>query len=361
MYFEVAKEKFEYLKQHYKEMDVFVLAIESSCDETSIAVIKNGTEILSNIISSQIDIHTKFGGVVPEIASRNHLMAINGVLNEALQKANITLDKINAIAVTYGAGLVGALMVGVTFAKSLAFALEIPLIKVNHIKGHVSANYLCEKDLKPPFISLIVSGGHTAIVKTISKTENVLIGTTLDDAIGEAYDKVAKVLGLGYPGGPKIDKLSAEGENNIMFMKNDALKKSFNFSFSGIKTAVINYIHSCEQGKKEYNKADVACSFQTQAIGTIIDKTIKACKKYKIKTVAVAGGVAANSYLRKNLLNACEKEKITCYFPPIILCTDNAAMIGAEAYNLITSGEGLADLSLTATPNLNLKYTIKKN
>lgn len=359
MYKEIAEEKFNKLVLESKNRDIIILAIESSCDETSVAILKNGREILSNIISSQIDIHAKFGGVVPEVASRNHLMAISGVVNKALEEANVTLQDIDAIGVTYGAGLVGALMVGVNYAKSLAYALAIPLIKVNHIKGHISANYIAHPELKPPFISLIVSGGHTAIVKVENYLKNTLIGSTIDDAIGESYDKVAKCLGLGYPGGPKIDKLAKEGDNNITFVAHGIMADGFNFSYSGLKTAVINYIHTKEQKGEEINKADVCASFQHTAVMEVVNKTIKAAKKNKINTIAVAGGVAANSYLREKLTTLGEAEGIKVLFPPNILCTDNAAMIGAEAYNSLISGEGLADMTLTAVSNLHLKYSVR--
>ncbi len=356
----VAKQKFDFLVKNYKRQDILILAIESSCDETSIAVVKNGREVLSNVISSQIDIHKRFGGVVPEVASRNHLMAISNVLDEALEKAKVTMADIHAVAVTYGAGLVGALMVGVTFAKSLAYSYNLPLIKVNHIKGHVSANYIAHPDLKPPFLSLIVSGGHTAIVKTKDYLHNNLIGSTVDDAIGEAYDKVAKVLGLGYPGGPVVDKMAKEGSHSIQFLKKDVMKGTFNFSYSGLKTAVINYIHKQKQNNAEIPVADVCHSFQCEAVGELVTKTLAAAKKYRIKTVAVAGGVAANGYLRKTLTEEGEKQGVKVLFPPMILCTDNAAMIGAEAYFNLISGEGLADMTLSACSGLNLKYSVKK-
>lgn len=359
MYTDIILEKFNNLVKESKERDIIILAIESSCDETSVAILKNGREILSNIISSQIDIHAKFGGVVPEVASRNHLMAISGVVNKALEEAKVSLKDIDAIGVTYGAGLVGALMVGVNYAKSLAYALQIPLIKVNHIKGHISANYIANPDLKPPFISLIVSGGHTAIVKVENYLKNTLIGSTIDDAIGESYDKVAKCLGLGYPGGPKIDKLAKEGNNNITFISHGIMEDGYNFSYSGLKTAVINYIHTKEQKGEEINTADVCASFQHTAVMEVVNKTIKAAKKNKIKTIAVAGGVAANSYLREKLTTLGKAEGITVLFPPNILCTDNAAMIGAEAYNNLIHGEGLADMTLTAVSNLHLKYSVK--
>lgn len=352
-YIDIAKEKFNSLKD--KE-EILILAIESSCDETSIAVVKNGRTLLSNVISSQIEIHKRFGGVVPEVASRNHLLSIDNVLKQSLEEANVTLDDIDAIAVTYGAGLMGALMVGVTYAKSLAYALNLPLIKVNHIKAHISANYI-NTDLKPPFIALIVSGGHTAIVKIEDYVNSTLIGTTTDDAVGEAYDKVAKVLGLGYPGGPIVDKMAKEGIPNIEFIKFNNSNKDFTFSFSGLKTAVINYLHKLEQKGEKPNVNDVCASFQKQAVDLLVKKVIHASKKYKLKTIVVAGGVAANSQLRETLISNAQKEKIEVKFPPFILCTDNAGMVGSEAYNLIRNGEGLADLSLTANPSINLKYS----
>lgn len=353
-------EKFNFLKDNYKTKDIIILAIESSCDETSVAIVKNGREVLSNIISSQIEIHKRFGGVVPEVASRNHIMAIDNVVNEAIEKAGIALKDIDAIAVTYGAGLVGCLMVGVTFAKSLAYALQIPLIKVNHIKGHLCANYITYPELQPPFIGLIVSGGHSAIVRVDDYINNTLIGTTTDDAVGEAYDKVAKVLGLGYPGGPIVDKMAQEGSPNIEFVNLKNMLKGFDFSFSGVKTAVINYIHKLNQRGEDVNVKDVCASFQHIAVELLVDKTIRACKKYKLKEIAVAGGVSANSHLRKRMHEESKKNGIKAYIPPMILCTDNAAMIGCEAYYNLINGEGLADLSLTPNPSINLKYSYKK-
>ena len=355
MYKQIVKEKFNKLKN--KE-SVIVLAVESSCDETSIAIIRNGREILSNVISSQIDIHKRFGGVVPEVASRNHLLAISNVLSEALERANVTLKDIDAVAVTYGAGLVGALMVGVTFAKSLAYALQIPLIKVNHIKAHISANYLAYHDLKPPFIALIVSGGHTAIVRVDDYVSNTLIGTTHDDAIGECYDKVAKVLGLGYPGGPEIDKRAKLGNNCIKFVKPTALGKgAYGFSYSGLKTAVINFVHKLTQNGDNLAIDDICSSFQSYAVDELVKKSLKACKEFNLNKLAIAGGVSANSYLREQLTKEGKKAGVHIYLPPFILCTDNAAMVGAEAYFLIKSGEGLAGLDLTADPSINLKLT----
>ena len=356
MYIDIAKEKFNNLKT--KEV-VTILAIESSCDDTSVAVVRNGREVLSNVISSQIDIHTKFGGVVPEVASRNHLLAIANVANEALNKAGITFEDIDAIAVTYGAGLVGSLMVGVNYAKSLAYALNLPLIKVNHIKAHISANYLNNEELKPPYLALVVSGGHTALIRVQDYTKHEVVGTTHDDAIGEAYDKVAKVLGLGYPGGPVVDKLAKLGNNNIQFIKPNYSKKDTNFSYSGIKTAVINYLHKAEQRGESVDINDVCTSFQTQVITELVDKTINTAKRYKYKTVVMAGGVACNSYLRERLSNEAKDNNIKVYYPTPILCTDNGAMIGAEAYYLIKAGQGLADTYLAPDCTINLKYSNK--
>ncbi|MDR0849982.1 MAG: tRNA (adenosine(37)-N6)-threonylcarbamoyltransferase complex transferase subunit TsaD [Christensenellaceae bacterium] len=334
--------------------DVFVLAIETSCDETSAAVVKNGREVLSNIISSQIDIHKRFGGVVPEVASRSHTEAISGVVNEALNAAKIMLQQIDAVAVTYGAGLIGALMVGVSFAKALSYALGVPLIKVNHIKAHVAANYIINPDLKPPFMALIVSGGHTAIVSVTSYTEQKLIGSTVDDAIGEAYDKVARVLGLEYPGGPKVDKLAKNGKNSIRFVKSETLKNSFDSSFSGLKTAVINYINTKKQRSEELNVEDICCSFQTEAVEGLISKTIRACLENNISTLVLAGGVAANSYIRQRAFEECKKHNITLCVPPLVYCTDNAAMVGVLGYYNLMAGEGIADDDLSAVSNLPL-------
>ena len=337
-----------------KQKNITILAIESSCDETSIAIVRNGREVLSNIISSQIDIHKRFGGVVPEVASRNHTMCISNVLNQSLEKANLTLDDIDAIAVTYGAGLIGALLVGVSFAKALAYATDKPLIAVNHIRGHVCANYIAYPELKPPFICLIVSGGHSAIVKVEDYVNFKLIGTTQDDAVGEATDKVARVMGLAYPGGPKVDKLAKLGSNNIKFVNSTAFKDSYNFSFSGIKTAVINYIHKLEQKGEEINKQDICCSFQHQAMDGLIEKTIKACKEFDINTVAIAGGVSANSYLREELTKQAQQNNIQAFIPPFEYCTDNAAMIGSMAYYNLINNVGISDINLNAVANIPL-------
>lgn len=344
-------EKVQMLK-HKKE--VLILAFETSCDETSIAVIKNGRVVLSNIVSTQIDIHARFGGVVPEVASRNHTMAITNVLNESLKVANITLEQIDAIAVTYGAGLIGALMVGVNFAKALAYTHDLPLIAVNHIKGHIAASYLTFPELTPPFMCLVVSGGHTAILKVTDYINHTKIGSTLDDAVGEAYDKVSRMLGLGYPGGPVIDKLAKQGKPNIQFTTRDKLAKTYDFSYSGLKTAVINCIHNKQQKNEEMIIEDVCASFQSSAIDILVEKVIAATKKQKLNKIVLAGGVAANSYLRKRIDERCKEENLTAYYPPISMCTDNAAMIGAQAYYNLMNEVGISDLNLTPVPSIPL-------
>ena len=334
--------------------DKYILAIESSCDETSAAVVLNGREILSNVIASQISTHEQYGGVVPEVASRMHIEAISGVVEEALLKANITLEKIDAIGVTYGPGLVGALLVGLQFAKGLAFASKKPLVGVNHIEGHICANYIQHKDLKPPFISLVVSGGHTFIVHVKDYGIYEVIGQTRDDAAGEAYDKVARALGLGYPGGPKIDKLAKEGNPKaITFPKANFHEETLDFSFSGVKSAVLNYLNKCNMQNIEINKADVAASLQQAVVDVLKDNVLLTCKKKNIDTIAIAGGVASNSTLRETLINEAGKKGIKVLFPTHILCTDNAAMIGSAAYFNFINGK-VNDLNLNAKPNLKL-------
>lgn len=360
MYIDIAKEKFNKLRKEYKSRDILVLGIESSCDETSISIVKNGREILSNIVATQIEIHARFGGVVPEVASRNHLLAIDNVLDECLKEAGVSLKDIDAIAVTYGAGLIGALMVGVSYAKALAYSLEIPLIAVNHIKGHISANYLTHKELKPPFISLIVSGGHTALVKVNNYYKNTMLGSTIDDAVGECYDKVAKCLGLGYPGGVVVDKKFKEGNNSLKFITHEIMPNTFDFSFSGVKTAVINYVHKMKQNNEEINVNDVCTSFQTQVVQELVDKSIKACKKFKEKTLVVGGGVSANSYLRELLTEKGKENDINVYFPEMKLSGDNGAMIASEGYFQLISGKGLANIDLSPEPNINLKWERRK-
>lgn len=356
MYKDIAKAKFNKLSKEYKSRDILVLGIESSCDETSISIVKNGREILSNVVATQIDIHARFGGVVPEVASRNHLLEIDTVLKNALEQAGKTLQDIDAIAVTYGAGLVGALMVGVNYAKTLAFSLEIPLIAVNHIKGHISANYLTNKDLQPPFVALIVSGGHTALLKIKDYDKFDMLGSTTDDALGECYDKVAKCLGLGYPGGVKIDKRAKEGKNSIKFISHEILPGTNDFSFSGVKTQIINYVHKLNQNGQDIPVNDICASFQTQVIDEVVKKSINVALKDKSKTLVVGGGVSANSYLREKLQDEANLRHIKVYFPSNSLSGDNGAMIASEGYFQLISGKGLAGLDLTPAPNINLKW-----
>ena len=322
------------LFKDYKPKDnAVILAIESSCDETAASLIRGGREILSNEIMSSCSEHIRFGGVVPEIASRAHTAAVSLVTDRALKAAGATLKDVDAIAVTFGAGLLGALLVGVSYAKALAFACGLPLVPVSHIRGHIAACYLENPDLKPPFISLLASGGHTAVIYVGSYTDHEVIGCTLDDAVGEAFDKVARVLGLEYPGGPNVEKLASCGNNSIelpRMFKGD--KHNFNFTYSGLKTAVINYKHNLEQTGGLCNDADLACSFQCAALDVLIEKTLSAAKMKNVKTIAAGGGVSANGYLRENLQKACKTHKIRLFLPPKKLCTDNAAMIGAEGY-----------------------------
>lgn len=334
--------------------DKYILAIESSCDETSAAVVLNGREVLSNVIASQISTHQQYGGVVPEVASRMHIEVISGVVEEALLKANITLEKIDAIGVTYGPGLVGALLVGLQFAKGLAFASKKPLIGVNHIEGHICANYIQHNDLKPPFVSLVVSGGHTFIVHVKDYGVYEVIGQTRDDAAGEAYDKVARALGLGYPGGPKIDKLAKEGNPKaVVFPKANFHEETLDFSFSGVKSAVLNYLNKCKMQNIEINKADVAASFQYAVVDVLKDNVLLTCKNRKINTIAIAGGVASNSTLRETLIKEANKKEINVLFPTPILCTDNAAMIASAAYFNFINGK-VSNFNLNAKPNLKL-------
>lgn len=346
-YFQEAKIKFEQLKN---KSSVLILAIESSCDETSVAVVENGRKVLSNVISTQIEIHKQFGGVVPEVASRNHIKNISAVFKQALSQANKTLQDIDAVAVTYGAGLIGALLVGVNFAKTLAYALNLPLIAVSHVHGHIGANYISHKNLNPPFLCLMVSGGHTAIVEVEDFCKFKLLGSTVDDSVGECFDKVARVLGLSYPGGPNIDKLAKSGRDIVKFNYKTPLKDSLNFSFSGLKTAVVNYVHNKEQKQEVFSKADVATSFQNLATDELCYKTLRACKEFNQNKLVVAGGVGANSCLREKLTGLAKEHSISLYLPDLKYCTDNAAMIGAMAYYYILSGKGLADLTLTASP-----------
>ncbi len=337
-----------------KTEDVYILAIESSCDETAAAVVKNGREVLSNVIFSQIDLHTLYGGVVPEIASRKHIEKINQVIEEALKVANLNLSDITAIAVTYGPGLVGALLVGVSAAKAISFATGIPLIGVHHIEGHISANYIENKNLEPPYVCLVVSGGHSHLVVVKDYGEYEIIGRTRDDAAGEAFDKVARAIGLGYPGGPKIDKLSKEGNPEaIHFPRAKVEDNAYDFSFSGLKSAVLNYLNGCQMKGEEINTADVAASFQKAVIDVLVEHGIHAVKQYGYDKFAIAGGVASNSSLRQAFEEECAKRKIAFYHPSPIFCTDNAAMIGVAGYYEYIKGVR-SGLDLNAVPNLRL-------
>lgn len=327
--------------------DIIILGIESSCDETSVAIVKNGREVLSNVINTQISIHELYGGVVPEIASRNHVENISPVMKEALKEANIKIDDVDGIACTYGPGLVGALLVGVSYAKALSYAANKPLIGVNHIQGHIAANYITYKELKPPFLTLLISGGNTQLVLVKDYTEFEILGKTRDDAVGEAFDKIARVIGLGYPGGPKMDKLAQDGTPNIDLPKVHI--EGLDFSFSGLKTAIINLHHKTP----DINKADLAASFEKDVAEILLDNTKKAVKATNINKIALAGGVSANSYIRKAFKELEEKENIEIYYPELKLCTDNAAMIASAGYYNYLKGN-FSDLKLNAVPNLKL-------
>lgn len=336
------------------EQDILVLAIESSCDETAAAVVKNGRVVLSNIISSQIELHKLYGGVVPEIASRKHIEKIDQVIEEALVEAGVTLEDIDVIGVTYGPGLVGALLVGVAEAKAISYAAKKPLVGIHHIEGHVSANYIENPLLEPPFLCLIVSGGHTHIVLVDDYGKYRIIGKTRDDAAGEAYDKVARAIGLGYPGGPKIDKLAKEGNKEaIVFPRAKIEGAPYDFSFSGIKSAVLNYINNSKMKDIEVNRADIAASFQEAVVDVLVTKTINAARGYEMKKIAIAGGVASNTALRHAMEEACKLNNIELFYPSPILCTDNAAMIGAAAYYEYLAGTRHG-LDLNAVPNLKI-------
>lgn len=336
------------------DKDILILAIESSCDETAAAVVKNGRTVLSNVISSQIALHTLYGGVVPEIASRKHIEKINQVIKQALAEAGTELNDIDAIGVTYGPGLVGALLVGVAQAKAISYAAGKPLVGVHHIEGHVSANFIEHKDLEPPFLCLIVSGGHThlVIVKDYGKYE--IIGRTHDDAAGEAFDKVARAIGLGYPGGPKVDKLAKEGDKHaVLFPRANIAGAPYDFSFSGLKSAVLNHLNSCTMKGEEVNNADIAASFQEAVVDALVSKTMTAAKDYNMAQIAMAGGVASNSALREAMEKACKERGFKLYYPSPILCTDNGAMIGAAAYYEYLNGTRHG-LDLNAVPNLKI-------
>lgn len=334
--------------------DVVILAIETSCDETAAAVVKNGREVLSNIISSQIPLHTLYGGVVPEIASRNHIEKINQVIEEALAKAHMELNDMDAIAVTYGPGLVGALLVGVAEAKAIAYGAGKPLIGVHHIEGHISANYIENKELAPPFMCLVVSGGHTHLVKVADYGVYEILGRTRDDAAGEAFDKVARAIGLGYPGGPKIEKVSKEGNPGaIVFPKAKVAENPYDFSFSGVKSAVLNYINGCRMKNIPIVEADIAASFQKAVTDVLIEHSMMAIDEFQIRKFAIAGGVASNSVLRGGMREACIKKRVNFFYPSPIFCTDNAAMIGAAAYYEYLAGRR-DGWDLNAVPNLKL-------
>lgn len=336
------------------EKDILILAIESSCDETAAAVVKNGREVLSNIISSQIELHKLYGGVVPEIASRKHIEKINQVIEEALRSAQVTLDDVDAVGVTYGPGLVGALLVGVAEAKAISYARNLPLVGVHHIEGHISANYIENRDLEPPFPCLVVSGGHTHLVIVEDYGKYRILGRTRDDAAGEAFDKVARAIGLGYPGGPKIDKLAKEGNADaIPFSRAHVADAPYDFSFSGLKSAVLNYLNGCRMRGETVSQADVAASFQKAVVEVLTEHAMMAVKEYGFDKLAIAGGVASNSALRESMRQACEQNHIRFYYPSPILCTDNAAMIGAAAYYEYINGTR-SGLDLNAVPNLKL-------
>lgn len=342
------------MKKHTTDEDVLILAIESSCDETAASVVKNGRQVLSNVISSQIDLHTLYGGVVPEIASRKHIEKINQVIEEALRQADVSLDDITAIGVTYGPGLVGALLVGVAEAKAIAYAAKKPLVGVHHIEGHVSANFIEHPDLEPPFVCLIVSGGHTHLVIVKDYGEFEILGRTRDDAAGEAFDKVARAVGLGYPGGPKVDKAAKEGNKHaVEFPRAKVEGAPYDFSFSGLKSAVLNYINHAQMKGEEIHVADLAASFQNAVVEALVSRAIAAAKEFGYDKLAIAGGVASNSALREAMKEACEKEHLSFYYPSPVFCTDNAAMIGVAAYYEYINGTRHG-WDLNAVPNLKL-------
>lgn len=334
--------------------DFYTLAIETSCDDSSVAILKNEREILTNLISSQIDIHALFGGVVPEIASRKHLEAINPLIDKALDEANISYKDLDLITVTKGPGLIGSLLVGISAAKALALATGLPLVGANHMKGHICANYLSNKDLKPPFVCLVVSGGHTYLCKINDYNDIEVVGSTRDDAAGESFDKVARKIGLGYPGGPKIDKLAKEGNPQAIDFPRVMLEKgSYDFSFSGLKTAVLNYAHNLEQKGEEINKADIAASFQDAVVDVLVEKSLMLLEETGYKQFAISGGVAANSRLRARMGEELEKRDIKFYYPETILCTDNAAMIAMAGY--LDYMDGVRDDTfMKVYPNLDL-------
>ncbi|WP_418585600.1 tRNA (adenosine(37)-N6)-threonylcarbamoyltransferase complex transferase subunit TsaD [Intestinibacter sp.] len=333
--------------------DIITLSIESSCDETAVAVLKNGREVLANIVSTQIELHKKFGGVVPEVASRKHIENIDAVYQEALDTAGIKAEDIDHIAVTYGPGLVGALLVGLSYAKALAFTLGVPLVGVNHMQGHINANYIQHKDLKPPFITLVVSGGHTHLVEVKDYQNYEILGRTRDDASGEAFDKISRAMGLGYPGGPIIDKLAKQGNKHAIEFPRAYLDDSYDFSFSGLKSAVLNYLNAQKMKKQEIVVEDVAASFQEAVVEVLSTKAVNAAEEKGYKIIALSGGVAANSALREKITQMANEKGIEIKFPGLDLCTDNAAMIGCAGYHNFINGK-IDDMSLNAVPNLKI-------
>ncbi len=350
MYIELAQQQFDKIKNN---PDAVILGIESSCDETAAAVVRGGRIMLSNVIASQIEIHKRFGGVVPEVASRNHTLALPDIIDEALKQANVSASDLSAVAVTYGAGLIGALLVGVAAAKSYAYAINKPLIAVNHIEAHVSANYISHPDLKPPFCALVASGGHTLLLNATDYNKYAMLGGTLDDALGEAFDKVARVLGLPYPGGPNVEKLAHEGSANIRLYKHPkGVREDLSLSYSGLKTAVVNYVNTLRQKGEKIPVADICASFTSESLSLLAKTASEAMKRTGYSRLVLAGGVASNGDLRRLLCAEGEKNGFTVSFPPHVLCTDNAAMVASRAYFMAQDGLGLADLSLNAKSHI---------
>lgn len=350
MYAQVAQEQFNSLRDKH---DALILGIESSCDETAAAVVRGGRTVLSNVILSQIDIHKRFGGVVPEVASRNHTLALPGIIDEALCRAGVTAQDIDAVAVTYGAGLIGALLVGVSSAKAFAYAINKPLIAVNHIEAHVSANYIADTSLEPPFCALVASGGHTLLLDVPEYNRFDALGGTLDDALGEAFDKVARTLGLPYPGGPNVEKLAREGKPNIQLYKHPkGVREDLALSYSGLKTAVVNYVHTLRQKGEDVPVADVCASFTSEAVGLLARTASEAMRRACRSRLVLAGGVASNGDLRAALEDEGRKHGFAVSFPPHVLCTDNAAMVASRAYFMARAGLGLADMSLNARSHI---------
>ncbi len=339
-----------------EKKDVIILSIETSCDETSVALVKNGRWVLSNVISSQIEIHKPYGGVVPEIASRHHLENINKVTEKALKDSDLTFSHVDVVAVTYGPGLVGALLIGIATAKAYAYSLSVPLVGVDHMASHMAANYIEHKDLKPPFTSLVISGGHTQLVRVKDYNLWEILGETRDDAVGEAFDKVARILGLGYPGGPLVEEAALTGDSEKVYFKRVYLEKdSYDFSFSGVKTAVLNYVNSNRQKGEEININDIAAGFQEAVFTVLVEKSIRAAKEEETGKLVIAGGVAANKRLRELLRKRCYEEGLELYYPQLLLSTDNAAMVGSAGYYLFKEGK-VKDLDLDAYPNLRMDH-----